>query len=224
MAKAYVLLSGGVDSSTCVGHAMKLFGSVVAIGVFYGQRHVKELEHAKEVADAMGARFLLKDIRGAIGRGGLTDPKLEIPKVSYDDLPYGVSPTYVPFRNGVLLSVLTSSAAADPEAAAVYYGAHAEDAANYAYPDCTPEFIAAMDKAIEIGTYGKIQLYTPLVNMTKAEVVELGQSVGVPWEKTWSCYEGGKVHCGVCPTCRARRAAFQKAGVVDPTQYAQEAA
>ena len=172
MPKAYVLLSGGIDSTTCLAQAVKDWdGLVCGVSFNYGQRHTKEIEHARHVTIALGCAFLQKDISGLIGKGGLTDNTLVMPQVSYDDLPEGVSPTYVPYRNGTLLSAITSLAATDPEAVAIYFGAHADDAANWAYPDCTPEFIGAMANAIYIGTYHKIRLYTPLIFMNKGQVI-----------------------------------------------------
>jgi len=220
MPKAYVLLSGGVDSSTCLAIACHEWGGRVAgVSVLYGQRHTREVEAAKRIAAAYECQFITKDITGFIQEGGITDASLKIPPVSYDDLPEGVSPTFVPFRNATLLSLITGMASVDDEAEAVYFGAHAEDAENWAYPDCTPEFIGGMSNAIYIGTYRKIRLYTPLMFMRKSEIVRIGTKLGVPWNLTWSCYEGGVHHCGVCPTCRARNAAFKDAGVTDPTVY-----
>lgn len=195
MPKAYVLLSGGVDSSTALAMAHNRYqGRVCGIAVNYGQRHTKELDSAVEIARHFEAAFIEKNLEGLIGVGGLTDNSLVIPQKSYEDLPEGVSPTYVPFRNGLLLSLATSLASADPEAEAVYYGAHAEDAENDAYPDCSIPFINSMAEAIAIGTYGNIKLHAPLGAITKAEVVAIGTRLGVPWDVTWSCYEGRKDH------------------------------
>ncbi len=220
MAKAYVLLSGGVDSSTALAIANEDWdGSVVAVGVNYGQRHQKELDQAQKIADYFSNKFIVRSIIGFIQKGGLTDDTLEIPPVSYDDLPHGVSPTYAPFRNGTLLSLVVGMATVDSEAEAVYIGVHAEDAENWAYPDCTPEFMGGMGNAIHVGTYYQIRLHTPLIWMKKYEIVTVGEKLGVPWKDTWSCYEGGNYHCGVCPTCRARIDAFCLANVEDPTMY-----
>ncbi len=220
MPKAYVLLSGGVDSSTALAVANQDWdGRVCGVGVNYGQRHQKELEQGVKVAKHFDNQWLERDIQGFIQKGGLTDVSLEIPPVSYAELPKGVSPTYVPFRNGTMLSLVAGMAAVDPEAEAVYIGVHAEDAENWAYPDCTPEFMGGMSNAIFVGTYHKIRLYTPLIWMKKHEIVTLGESLGVPWDLTWSCYEGNELHCGVCPTCRARLEAFKLASVEDPTMY-----
>jgi 7-cyano-7-deazaguanine synthase len=104
--------------------------------------------------------------------------------------------------------------------AVVAFGAHAEDAHNWAYPDCTPEFIGPFGAAVFIGTYQKVRLVAPLMLMNKCEIVELGVRLNAPLAKTWSCYRGGEKHCGTCPTCRARKQAFRDAGEPDPTVYA----
>ncbi len=219
---AYVLLSGGVDSTTCLYHAIRNYDRVVAVSMLYGQRHEKEVDCAVQIAHLAGVEHRIIDISKIIGIGGLTDKNLVIPPVSYAELPHGVSPTYVPFRNGLLLAILTSQAAADPDATAVFIGAHAEDAENDAYPDCSADFASVMGAAISKGTYGNITLQAPLIHLKKYQVVEMGEGYNVPWHWTWSCYEGGEAHCGVCPTCRARKEAFQLAGVVDPTRYMDE--
>jgi 7-cyano-7-deazaguanine synthase len=152
----------------------------------------------------------------------LTDSSIAIPSISYADLPHGVSPTYVPFRNGQMLSKLAGHIQGNihfTDDAMIYFGAHAEDAANWAYPDCTPEFVGAMANAIYIGTYQRVRLSTPWLHATKHEIITYGDKHGTPYHLTWSCYVGGERHCGVCPTCRARKDAFVKAGVADPTQY-----
>ncbi len=221
MPKAYVLLSGGIDSTTCLAQAVKDWdGLVCGVSFNYGQRHTKEIDHAEAVAGSMQCAFIQKDISAIIGKGGVTDSALIIPQVSYDDLKPGVSPTYVPFRNGTLLSAITSLAATDPEAVAIYFGAHADDAANWAYPDCTPEFIGAMANAIYIGTYHKLRLYTPLIFLNKAQVIRWGWDLNAPFHLTWSCYEGNDLHCGLCPTCRSRKEGFELADITDPTEYA----
>ncbi len=221
MPKAYVLLSGGIDSSTCLSIAMEDFkGSVIGVSFNYGQPHVKEIKAAQSVCFWVGCNHKVINAIGLMGEGGLTDKNLKMPQVSYDELPEGISPTYVPFRNGTLLSLITSYASTDPEAEAIYFGAHADDAANWAYPDCTPEFIGGMANAIYIGTYHKIRLYTPLMFMNKAAIIRFGNDLEVGWKHTWSCYEGKELHCGVCPTCRSRREGFIEAAVDDPTEYA----
>lgn len=220
MTSALVLHSGGLDSSVCLAEAIAEHGAanVKSLGIDYGQRHVKELEFAQALCDYYGvAREIVKlpRIEGVM----LTDTNIEIPNISYDEI-QGISPTYVPFRNGLMLSVIASHAQ-HHGFDFIYYGAHAEDAQNWAYPDCTPEFNGAMANAIFIGTYQKTRLITPLQWSKKFEIVQKGARLEVPFNLTWSCYKGEEKHCGVCPTCRARKQAFDLAGVVDPTDYAE---
>ena len=251
MTKAFVLLSGGVDSTTCLYIAASQYDEVEAISVNYGQRHFKEMEFARKSCETIGASHRILDIRGILDGSGvmLTDPDVEIPAISYDEIE-GVSPTYVPFRNGTLLSVITAQAQKDVMAriddnkaydnmqssdnlktdqdrleemkdfAGVFIGAHAEDAFNWAYPDCTPEFFGAMANAIYTGTYYTVRAQAPLLSLSKAQVIEWGTNLGVNWANTWSCYAGGEEHCGTCPTCLARKQAFIDARVTDPTVYA----
>ena len=141
--------------------------------------------------------------------------------LSYEEIKNseGPSPTYVPFRNANLLSIATAIAQIQ-KCDIVYFGAHADDAHNYAYPDCTPEFIGAMANAINVGTYYTVRLKTPIMWMTKGEVVAMGSNYNIPFELTYSCYEGTEIHCGECPTCISRQVAFEEARVDDPTEYA----
>jgi 7-cyano-7-deazaguanine synthase len=251
MRKAFVLLSGGLDSTTCLYKAIRDFTPegyqpsrkieipwVEAISIDYGQRHKKEMEYAKRTCSHLGIDHHVLNLAGILAGPGvmLTDSDQQLPDVSYDELPHGVSPTYVPFRNGTLLSMITAHAqkwvndqmqemqdgviATAVSEAGIYFGAHAEDAHNWAYPDCTPEFIGAMANAIYIGTYHSVRLFTPLMWLKKHEIVTLGNDLGVPFGGTWSCYAGGEKHCGTCPTCRSRKDAFMKAMVEDPTEYA----
>lgn len=231
---AYVLLSGGVDSTTCLYLARKQFGDVVGLSVDYGQRHKKEIEYAQKSCRKLGVVHRVLDLSSVVPRTVLTDPGAPIPKVSYEEI-QGVSPTYVPFRNGLLLSAATAHVVGARESLkrvlqegsapiglpewGLYFGAHAEDAHNWAYPDCTPEFIGAMANAIFVGTYREVRLHTPLEWLGKAAIVRLGEELGVDWSLTWSCYFGGEVHCGECPTCRARQAGFAATRVADPTAY-----
>ena len=221
---AYVLLSGGIDSSVCLFQAIENIGTVsrvTGISILYGQRHHKEVMHAKEICSYIGCRHHI--VRAAEQPPSMiTDEKQEIPNVAYEDLK-GVSPTYAPFRNGQLLSQITAICVAnlksEEDLGYIYFGAHAEDAQNWAYPDCTPEFIGAMANAIYVGTYRQVRLVTPLMWLNKAQIILLGTSMAVPWAMTWSCYKGLEDHCGICPTCRARRDGFLNAYVQDPTKY-----
>lgn len=242
---AYVLLSGGIDSSTAVSEAIHAQGqeNVRAVSVDYGQRHRRELKAAQAIAHHYDISHEIISIN--MPRSMLTDPSIPVPNISYSEIT-GVSPTYVPFRNGMLISSLASLIAGrhfDPTKEFVpskevidgehmsvpnldfmrdcllYFGAHAEDAAGWAYPDCTPEFIGAMANALYIGTYHKLRLLTPWAFMMKDQIIKRGAELETPYQLTFSCYKGGENHCGVCATCRARREAFITANVNDPTVY-----
>lgn len=248
MKRAYVLLSGGIDSTTCIYLAKRDWPEVVGVSVFYGQRHRKEIESATTSCHRLGVRHHVLDLSAIMPRTMLTDPTAEVPNVPYSEI-QGVSPTYVPFRNGLMLSAASSfiqgeRARRDKEVWeeydavdgnlsrqkqlsqalraewGLYFGAHAEDAQNDAYPDCSFPFTGAMANAINVGTYRQLRLIVPLQWMMKIDIIKLGTKLGVRWEDCWSCYCGGDLHCGVCPTCRARRDGFIKAGVKDPTIYA----
>lgn len=231
MSKALVLNSGGVDSTTCVGLAVEKYGkeNVITASLYYGQKHDKELKCAQKIAEYYGVRHIEEDISNVMKYASnvctLVKGGSDIEHASYADQiaehGEGRVATYVPFRNGLLLSIATAYADSlfPGEEVEIYYGAHADDAAGEAYADCSPEFADAINKAINIGTYGKISVNRPLINMNKAGVVKTGLSINVPYELTWSCYEGGEKACGTCGTCRDRIAAFLKNGVEDPIEY-----
>jgi 7-cyano-7-deazaguanine synthase len=222
--KAMVLCSGGVDSTTCLGMAVDKYGAenVVALTIAYGQKHTKEIECAKKVAAHYGVEHLylnLSDIFQYSDCSLLSHSDKEIPSESYaeqikktDGSPVS---TYVPFRNGLFLSS-AASIALSKGCEVIYYGAHSDDAAGSAYPDCSEAFNSAMADAIYIGSGKQLKLEGPFVKMTKAEVVKLGLDLKVPYEYTWSCYAGGEKPCGVCGTCIDRAAAFRANGVEDP--------
>lgn len=229
--KALILNSGGVDSTTCVGIAVNKYGkeNVVTASLYYGQKHDKELECARKVAEYYDVRHIEEDISNVMKyakdvctlmKGGEA-----IEHASYAEQiaehGEGRVATYVPFRNGLLLAIATAYADSifPGEEVEIYYGAHADDAAGQAYADCSPEFADAMNQAINIGTYGKITVARPLINMNKATVVKTGLELGVPYDLTWSCYEGGEKQCGTCGTCIDRKAAFEANGVEDPVGY-----
>lgn len=230
MTKAVVLLSGGIDSSTCLAQAVGTYGAaeVVAVTIFYGQKHERELRSADAVANFYRVRHIVKDLSGIFE---LSDSPLlaanhgEIPKGSYADKSTheadGLSKTYVPFRNGLFLSYV-AAIAYSLGAKYILYGAHADDAAGNAYPDCSPEFYRHMAEAINLGTGKKVQLSAPLIHFNKTDVVSLGLDLKVPYGLTWSCYNGGEAACGVCPTCLDRLEAFEANRVVDPIIYRVE--
>ncbi|MGD9725590.1 MAG: 7-cyano-7-deazaguanine synthase [Nitrospira sp.] len=248
---AVCLISGGIDSTTCLYHAYEAtpsYAQVYGVSIDYGQRHVKEIEYAKVSCAALGVPHETLKNPQIFPTSMLTDSNVDVPDISYSDIT-GISPTYVPFRNGTMLALLTAYTTGKlkqieateermaqgeaisghvppypPVEADIYFGAHAEDAANWAYPDCTPEFIGAMANAIYVGSYRQIRLVTPLEWMNKRQIIEHGTRLGVKWENTWSCYKGLRLQCGTCPTCRSRREGFINAHIPDPTDYAESPA
>lgn len=229
--KALVLSSGGIDSTTCLGIAIDKYGkdNVITASLYYGQKHDKELECARKVAEYYEVKHIEEDISNIMKYASnvcsLVKGGKDIQHSSYEEQSKaneeGRVETYVPFRNGLLLSIATAYADSlfPNEEVEIFYGAHADDATGSAYADCSPEFAEAMNKAINIGTYGKISINRPLINMNKAEVVKTGLELNVPYELTWSCYEGKEKQCGECGTCIDRKKAFLENGVEDPVGY-----
>lgn len=225
--KALVLSSGGVDSTTCISIAIDELGSenVSTVSVFYGQKHSKELECAKKIAEYYGVKHYELDLSAIFKYSNcplLSHSTEEIAHESYAEQiakdGEGMVRTYVPFRNGLMLSAVASLAVSiyPDDMVDIYLGAHADDSAGRAYADCSEEFTDAIGKAINIGTYEKVNLRAPLVNLSKAEVVREGLELGTPYELTWSCYEGGEKPCGTCATCIDRAIAFKLNGIEDP--------
>lgn len=221
---AVVLMSGGLDSTVCTMIAAETYGAINVAGISfrYGQKHTKEVDAARKISDHLGLnRHWIADLNTFLFQGGksalIPDDRIDMPHMTYEEIAksQGVSPTYVPFRNGNLLSA-AAAYALSIGAEVLYFGAHAEDARGWAYPDCTPEFIGAMANAIYIGTYHKVRLVSPLMWMNKIEIVQYGHELGTPFGLTWSCYEGQDEPCGKCPTCIARAHAFEALDLVDP--------
>lgn len=222
--KVMVLFSGGVDSTTCLGIAVKKFGAenVIALSISYGQKHSKEMEAAASIAKYYGVTKIDLDLSLIFKYSDcslLKGSEIDIPHESYseqlkktDGSPVS---TYVPFRNGLFLSS-AASIALSKECNIIYYGAHSDDAAGNAYPDCSEAFNTAMNTAIFEGSGGQLKIEAPFVGMTKADVVREGLKLKVPYELTWSCYEGGDRPCGICGTCIDRAKAFELNGVRDP--------
>lgn len=223
--KALVLSSGGVDSTTALALAISRFGkeNVIALSVSYGQKHDKEIEAAKAVAAYYGVEQIFLDLSKIFEYSNcslLKQSTEEIPEESYVEQikeTKGEKPvsTYVPFRNGLFLST-AASIALSRDCSVIYYGAHADDSAGFAYPDCSPVFNKAMNDAIYEGSGHQLKIEAPFIGINKAGVVKMGLELKVPYELTWSCYEGGDVPCGKCGTCIDRAAAFAANGVVDP--------
>ena len=222
--KALVLASGGVDSSTCLGLAVRDFGheNVIALAISYGQKHDKEIEAARNVAAYYKVRLIEQDLTDIFKFSNcslLQHSDTEVPEAAYadqlkesDGKPVS---TYVPFRNGLFLSSAAAIALSN-ECSIIYYGAHSDDAAGSAYPDCSQAFNQAMNQAIYEGSGHQLQIKAPFIGLTKADVVRCGLDIGVPYELTWSCYEGGDVPCGKCGTCIDRMKAFEANGIIDP--------
>ena len=222
--KAMVLLSGGIDSTTCLGIAVDKYGkeNVIALSVFYGQKHDKEIKASQDVAKYYGVEHLYLDLEKIFQYSDcslLTHSDKDIPKEAYseqikntDGTPVS---TYVPFRNGLFLSS-AASIALSKDCDVIYYGAHSDDAAGCAYPDCSDEFNKAINEAIYLGSGKQLKVAAPFINKTKAEVVKIGIDLKVPYEYTWSCYEGEDKPCGKCGTCIDRAEAFRLNGVKDP--------
>ena len=223
--KILVLSSGGVDSTTCLAMAVKEVGAenVLALSVYYGQKHDKEIQAAKKVAEYYGVQRMDLDLSVIFAGSNcslLKQSTEDIPLESYAqqiEETHGEHPvsTYVPFRNGLFLSS-AASIALSHGCSKIMYGAHADDAAGAAYPDCSLDFVNAMNQAIYLGSGNQLKIEAPFVSLTKADVVKKGLELGVPYELTWSCYEGGEKPCGKCGTCIDRQKAFEKNGVVDP--------
>lgn len=226
--KALVLFSGGLDSSVCLGMAVEKYGAeeVLALSIYYGQKHRKELEASEKVAAFYGVLRQTLDL-GEIFKDSsctlLEGAEGAIPHEEYADQlsETGGAPvsTYVPFRNGLFLSS-AAAVAISHGCSVIYYGAHADDAAGNAYPDTSIAFHQAISDAIRIGSGNALKLTAPFVDKTKADVVAIGTKLGVPFDLTWSCYEGGDTACGTCGTCRDRLRAFAENGLTDPIPYA----
>lgn len=230
MTKAVVLLSGGVDSATCLGLAVDKHSAekVAALSVYYGQKHDKELECARALAKHYGVKHYEVDISTVLQFSDcplLKQSHEDIAHISYADQQKNSTgkpvATYVPFRNGLMLSAAGTLALSifPNENVTLYYGAHADDAAGSAYPDCSWAFVHAMKEALYQGSGKTLFLEAPFVNMNKAALVGIGLALKVPYELTWSCYEGKDKACGLCGTCRDRLKAFKLNGVEDPIEY-----
>ncbi len=216
--KAVVILSGGMDSTTALFIAKKEY-EVIPLHFNYNQRTEKrELKAFNDICDYLGLenRYVIDlPFFKQIGASALVDENLEVPT---DGLKPGIPITYVPFRNGIFLSI--AAAIAEKEGAkAVFIGVVEEDSSGY--PDCTEKFIKSMQNAINAGTKPQthIELKTPLIHLKKEDIVKKAVEVGVPLELTWSCYKEEEKACGVCDSCRLRLKGFEKAGIEDKIPY-----
>ena len=219
-----VLLSGGLDSSTVLAMAMERGFAITAVTIDYGQRHVRELDSARRVAGSAGVEdhLVLKlDMGGALD-SSLTREDLEVPcDRDIESIGTGIPSTYVPSRNIIFLSV-AASIAESRGAEAVFIAANSVDFSGY--PDCTPEFLEAFQRMLDVGTKAGrdgrgIRIEAPVLRMTKKEIVSEAIRLGVPLELTWSCYTGGDRACGRCDSCLLRLRGFAQAGLDDPIEY-----
>lgn len=224
--KSLVLLSGGLDSATCLSIAVDKFGAsnIATVSIFYGQQHERELRSAKALAEFYSVNRYELDLSPVFELSTcplMARSNRPIEHTTYaEQVKIGKASTYVPFRNGLMLSAAASFAGSlfADDSVEIYIGAHADDAAGNAYADCRADFIQTLNEAIKIGTYGQIKLVAPFVDKSKAEVVKVGLKLNTPYELTWSCYEGGDKPCGQCATCIDRARAFELNGVVDPAE------
>lgn len=222
--KALVLLSGGIDSATALGLAVRRYGraETAALAVVYGQKHDKEIQAAKAVAAHYGVAFKQIDLSAIFQDSNsslLQGSDAALPEGSYakqlEAAESEVVSTYVPYRNGLFLSA-AASIALSLGCETLWYGAHRDDAAGAAYPDCSPAFNRAISESIDEGSGHALTVEAPFIHQTKADIVNIGLSIGVPYELTWSCYAGGETPCGTCATCIDRAKAFAENGITDP--------
>ncbi|MEV4091088.1 7-cyano-7-deazaguanine synthase QueC [Streptosporangium saharense] len=216
------IASGGLDSTT-LAYWLKADGAaqLTLLGVDYGQRHSVELSYLEATAKTLDATYIRLDLSGAaalLAGSALTDARVPVPPGHYTDV--SMRATVVANRNPLLLDLAVAHAVSTG-ADAVAFGAHAGD--HTIYPDCRPVFVEAYRRMITVANEGFIaagfQVLAPFIAMTKAEIVRLGTLLDVPFANTWSCYQGGRRHCGRCGTCTERKEAFALAKVFDPTGY-----
>lgn len=222
MEKAVVLLSGGLDSCTCMAVAKSKGYELYPISFNYHQRHSIELEGAKKIAEYYGAtrHLIIETNMEAIGGSALTDREIDVPEGDVDrkDVP----PTYVPARNMIFLAYAMGYAEV-VGATHVYIGVNSVDYSGY--PDCRPEFIERFQSLADYATTAtavqgkKITIETPLQYLSKKDIVKLGVELAAPLQYTHSCYNGGEKACGVCDSCKLRLQGFAEAGVEDPIEY-----
>lgn len=215
--KTIIIYSGGLDSTVLLYKLRADDHEVRALGVNYGQRHRKELNAATAICAKLGVEYRIADlsaIRPLLGGSSQTDDTVAVPHGHY--AAETMKLTVVPNRNMIMLSVAIAWAIST-KSESVSYAAHGGDHAIY--PDCREEFASALNTAALLADWQQVRIDRPFVRESKASIVALGQRLAVPFAETWSCYEGGAVHCGKCGTCVERKEAFQLAGITDPTTY-----
>lgn len=223
---AVVLLSGGLDSATCLAIANAQGFECYCLSLDYHQRHIAELQAAQNIARSLGAKMhktAQLDL-SLFGGSALTDDKIAVPESGANPIPVGIPVTYVPARNTIMLSLALAWAEV-LHAQDIFIGVNALDYSGY--PDCRGEYVQAFQQMANLATKSavegkKITVHAPLIDMTKAEIIAMGTKLGVPYRATVSCYQADKngAACGRCDSCRLRREGFHKAGIQDPTLYA----
>ena len=216
-----LIYSGGIDSTTLLYQLLDDGHEIKTLSVDYGQRHHSEIDCAIDIARSLGVEHEVADIKGIthlLGGSSLTSPDLAVPDGHYEE--ESMKQTIVPNRNMIMLAIAAGWAISH-QFDTVSYAAHSGDHAIY--PDCREEFAQALDKSIQLADWHQVSLHRPFVGMTKADIITLGTKLKVPYEKTWSCYKGGKLHCGRCGTCIERREAFYLSNINDPTLYESSA-
>ena len=210
-----IVFSGGLDSTTMLYEYRERIA--LAVTFHYGSNHNdRELAFAKLHCERLGIPHMVVRLPfiKEFFRSSLLEGADAIPEGNYDE--ENMKSTVVPFRNGIMLSV-AAGIAENNRLQYVLLANHAGD--HTIYPDCRPEFVEAMDKAMTAGTWNKVQLFTPYTHLTKAEIAAHGKALNIDYSETWSCYKGGEQHCGVCGTCRERKEALAEAGIEDHTLY-----
>jgi len=214
--KVVVILSGGIDSTTLMWQMVEQGNEVIALSVDYAQRHSKEIDFAKKLCSLKSVEHYVIDltsIKALLKNSSLTD-SVDVPLGHYK-LP-SMKVNAVPNRNMVIISLAISCAISNG-AGKVVYGS--QSGGHITYPDCRPDFVTAISKASELCWYEPVVVSAPFNYMSKTDIIILGEELNVPWEHTWTCYQGGELHCGQCSTCIGRIEAFTLAGVVDPVGY-----
>jgi len=214
--KILQIFSGGMDSTALLYDFINKGHTVETIWFDYGQKHKKEQLYAKEICNTLKVKLSevnLEQINKFLTNSSLSGDK-EVPDVHYED-DEAIS-TIVPNRNMMMLSIAVAKAIND-KFDAVAFGCHYGD--RVVYPDCRIEYTSALQTAIYLADRHLVKLLTPFIDITKADIITIGEKNKVPWTKTWTCYKGLEKHCGKCPTCIERREAFHLAKVQDPTEY-----
>lgn len=217
--KTVAIFSGGLDSTVLLHELLADGDEVLALSVDYGQRHRVELHYAERMAKRLGCEWRIADlsrIGDLLAGSSQTSADVPVPHGHYAE--ESMKQTVVPNRNMIMLAV-AAGWAIGRKADRLAYGAHAGD--HTIYPDCRPEFVAAMRHVLGLADWHQLDLHCPFLGLSKADIVRRGATLDVDFAATWSCYEGGSIHCGLCGTCHERREAFSLAGVPDPTEYAQ---